>query len=435
MTFADREDNPVARMREFIKGQGGEVRFDRFAREHLLGEQGFYSRTVDLSREHFPVRTPMDDSPEYRLAYARTVLLHAKLLAESSGQEQVKIVEIGPGGGELCGEVLDELQRSPDRYRPLVGVSYTGVDPNIRHVEALVRRGVNALVGTAQAIPLSNGSADIVVAEEVLDSLPYRLFEWNKRKMRIDGEAFVSLRKDSLELTFRRHEDSASTRIVEEHLKERRFGGRHYAYSEDYLQMWCEMYRILAAPGIALVSDYTIETPLASAMMVEPERDVLQHPYNKDLTHFVDVVHQMRTAAAVGFKPVAQMNTAEMFHNLGGREASLDVVSGSRMLLQATRQSQRTTAVASAENNGTEIKQRLMALDNGTPGCRRVLQLTYQHARAAEITAVLEKHGLSGGSLWALYSDKARENIDTFVKLVTEEDPEAIRYALRFRGQ
>lgn len=67
----------IAAMRKFVKENGGSVRFDVFAQEHLAGERGFYSRHIDLSEEHAPVSTPMNALSPYRSAYATLVVKNA----------------------------------------------------------------------------------------------------------------------------------------------------------------------------------------------------------------------------------------------------------------------------------------------------------------------------------------------------------------------
>ena len=433
INMSQNRENPAALMRDFIKDRGGEVGFDDFSREHLVGSGvGFYSDRIDLSQLHGPVPTPMHSSPEYRSAYAQMVLVMGKQYAEATGREYLRLVEFGPGGGELCDELQKQIQRTPERYSPLKELIYTGIDPSQSHVDALKRQGVAAQLGTIQKSGLADGSADIVVAEEVLDSMPYRLYEWDRTQQKITGEAFVVLENDTLRLRFKTARADQSTEEVQAHLAKGRFSDPYYAYSPEYLDAWREVYRVLASPGIALVSDYTIGDSFDFLMIPAGEEEVVKNPYTIDLTHFIDEDLQIDLAAEL-FQHVKQVDAVGLFLDFAGPAAVAQ--GGHRMFLAAVRGDANRSNSDSASQPSVDreaLKERLMALDNRTRGCQTVLRLIYNHEKASEITTVLEANQLSGGALWALYTDKANDDIGEFVNLVLSKDQNAFDYARRY---
>jgi len=339
-------DDASNAMQDFVRERGGCVRFDTFAREHLLGpEKGFYSKSIDLSSNHDPVHTPMAAVPEYRQAYARFVLREASKLCNELGRSEIRILEIGPGGGELCRQLHSELQADPGVYTPLQTIHYVGVDPNADHAAAVMQAGGFGIKATAQRLPFGECSLDMVVAEEVLDTLPYRVFQTNKRSVLVK-EGYVVATKKGLQLEFYDLDRGGSTeenlKVVNDFLQRLSFRGSYYVFSEDYSVFWREIHRVLQPHGVALVSDYTTDAWLAAQTVPGMEQEAVAHPYRDDLTHLVDRKLQLELAGQAGFPSVEAVEAQMIFTQLGGPRAAEEIVRGARMLLRVGANSDKT---------------------------------------------------------------------------------------------
>lgn len=324
--------SPHRRMVEFLKQHGGEVRFDVFAREHLTGSGGFYSDNIDLSREHGPVATPMDMEPGYRKSYANKVLNTVATVAKRSGKNHIRICEIGPGGGELHREIINQFNENKDKYPEVESITYIALDPNQHHLENIRAQGGHGVKGIAQALPLVDGSIDVLVAEEVLDSLPYRMFKITQDRLPGD-EAFVRLNGNQLELAFcpikaPPEEVDILSMVAKLALKDKP-NARVFRYSDDYLSFWSEIHRVVSDDGIALVSDYSTQGFMGAFSMgpddLGHEETALRSPYQVDLTHLINFDLQTAFASHAGFKPNREnINPTDMrtfvTQIVGGRE-------------------------------------------------------------------------------------------------------------------
>ncbi len=72
-----------------------------------------------------------------------------------------KVLEVGPGPGELSGRMMAEL-----------GAEVVALDVSERMVELARGRGVDARIGDVQALPFADGSFDTVVAAWMLYHVP-----------------------------------------------------------------------------------------------------------------------------------------------------------------------------------------------------------------------------------------------------------------------
>jgi SAM-dependent MidA family methyltransferase len=322
-------------MIQFVRGKGGFVPFYDFANEHLMAPgRGFYPHHVDLSNDHQPVVTPMNYDPAYRATFAALAIGTASQVARDLYLNNVHIVEIGPGGGEFCQQLHEAFDHATSHLRrvgsPLRHLSYTAIDPNERHIAALKNKGFDGRVGTGQNIPLAEAKAHVVIAEEVLDALPYELYQVehgpNGQKT-ITQKAYVELsgpKRDRLELIFRPVDRDEEIQNLEGHVAsipeaQQQRNPSFYAFSPDYLQVWTEMYRILTRQGVAIVGDYTgMPGRSLLAQRYTQELAAVNDPYRRDLTHLIDADLQAAMAEAAGFEQARALSVTETANKLAG---------------------------------------------------------------------------------------------------------------------
>ena len=178
------------RMREFIQDNGGRVRFDKFAREHLMNpECGFYSRRADIARNPAQVVTP-SRLEEYAVPFS--LFVSSVVMTRSQGIQEGKPVvfaEIGGGSGSFKKAFLEhwEFYNNEGLNR---NIEYISIDPNPNHRASQSFAG-KVVEGTAQRTGLPDRSVDVLFDDEVIDCLPFRIAKFDKNDGRIHYEAFV----------------------------------------------------------------------------------------------------------------------------------------------------------------------------------------------------------------------------------------------------
>ena len=132
----------------------GPIRFDVFMELALYGPGGFYERP--------PVGADRDfvTSPHVHPAFGRFVARALEPLrdAVSTGHD-LRVTEVGAGDGTLARQLLDAMP----------SVRYTAVE-----VSPGAREALHAIEGVEVAMELQP-PADVVLAHELLDNLPFRL--------------------------------------------------------------------------------------------------------------------------------------------------------------------------------------------------------------------------------------------------------------------
>lgn len=291
------ERNPLETMRAFVKQQGGEVRYDVFANEHLMGASGFYRSYLDISIGG-DVQTPTQSDPEYRTCLAGLVVggfLQAySNTCREKGAPPV-IVEVGGGGGQLKREVCGILKNDNIPHR------YISVEPNATQRAHQRLAGTEVMNGVVTKLPFPDSSIDFLFDEEVLDCLPVRVFKWDRTTHRIVGELFVRCGKTSLE-HFWKEPDPNDERIghIKCDLKRVGYKPELYYYAAGYWDYVMESARVLKPGGIRLGTDYGFIGCPENTPFPEFNRPIfselgyitkaVKEPYTCDLTHFVDFV-------------------------------------------------------------------------------------------------------------------------------------------------
>ena len=153
----------------------GPIAFDEYMELALYGPGGYYER---------PPVGPTGDfvtSPHVHPAFGALVGRAVRELREAlGGPVPLRIAEVGAGDGTLAGQILDALDD--------VDVAYEAIDvsPGARSALAIVE-------GVQVATDLTAGP-HVVVANELLDNLPFRRLRGDREiRVGLDGERFVEV--------------------------------------------------------------------------------------------------------------------------------------------------------------------------------------------------------------------------------------------------
>ena len=140
-----------------IVAAGGSIRFDEFMRIALYGEHGFYASGGQAGRRGDFITSP-EVGPLFGAALARWIDSEFRRLGEPA---DFTIVECGAGPGTLARGVLSAAPHWRDRYIA------------VEIAELQRRRHPDGVVSSAD---LPSGSfTGVVIANELLDNLPFRL--------------------------------------------------------------------------------------------------------------------------------------------------------------------------------------------------------------------------------------------------------------------
>ncbi|MFH1470232.1 MAG: SAM-dependent methyltransferase [Candidatus Micrarchaeota archaeon] len=314
-------------MANFINQQGGRVRADVFVREHLMGENGFYSKQADF-RTSLRAQTFSNDSQGHAERTALTVYRCVDELRRYS--PNVSFSEIGGGGGEFKKEFVKLAKGGNFRLH------YTSIEPNENQRGIQAVNGTTVRNGTAQKTDLEPRSVDFLFDEEVLDCLAPRILKvsFSGRAVQLKNELFVRARGDELSAEIGVAERTRAVEFFERHLTETKGAkeGECTYLSEDYWAYWKERSRVLKESGASFSVDYGTFTgnsnsPLqemsnmAGGLLRSVDRNAdslkpaLDNPYRVDYTHVIDFNLQRKIAAEHGFgsKVVGMAEFAMMY--------------------------------------------------------------------------------------------------------------------------
>ena len=167
-------------LRRAIAGAGGQLRFDRFLDVALYGDSGFYSVAGSAGRRGDFITSP-EVGPLFGVVIARALGAWWNGLGRP---EPFRVVEVGAGPGTLARAVLasgEEVVRA---------VQWVAVEKSQRQ-RALHPGDVESRAD------LPDGVAHVVIGNEVLDNVPFRLLVndggWKESHVAIAGERIVEV--------------------------------------------------------------------------------------------------------------------------------------------------------------------------------------------------------------------------------------------------
>jgi SAM-dependent MidA family methyltransferase len=141
-----------------IVAAGGAIRFDEFMRIALYGAHGFYTTGGQAGRRGDFITSP-EVGPLFGAVLARWIDLEWRRLGEP---DDFTIVECGAGPGTLARAVLAAAPKWHDHY-----VAIEVSEPQRRQHPGRVR--------SLAALPSGPPLTGVIIANELLDNLPFRL--------------------------------------------------------------------------------------------------------------------------------------------------------------------------------------------------------------------------------------------------------------------
>lgn len=297
----------VALIRGEIDAAGGAIDFARYMELALYAPGlGYYS----AGTTKFGAAGDFVTAPELGFVFARCLARAvAPVLRETGGD----VLELGPGSGALAADLLAELERLdalPRRYRLLE----RSADLRARQRERLLRQcaHLHDRVEWLDAPPAQSWDG-VLVANEVVDALPVRLFALRDdglfvRQVAFDGAGALAWREAAADPAFAAAVDAAIG-------AERRAALPRPYRSEvrPLLAPWLEEVTRSLRRGMALIVDYG----WSSAEYYAPARregtltchyrqrvhdDPLRWPGLQDITAWVDFDALAAAAAASGLQ-------------------------------------------------------------------------------------------------------------------------------------
>ena len=230
-----------------IVAAGGAIRFDEYMRIALYGDRGFYTSGGQAGRRGDFI-TSAEVGPLFGAVLARWIDAEWRRLGEP---DDFTIVECGAGPGTLARAVLAAAPRWRDRY-VMVEVSE---QQRRQHPES---------VQSLPALPSGPALPGVVIANELLDNMPFRLavFDGGWR------EVMVSLGRGSDLVETTRAPDVAWDWLPG------RVGHGTRLPIQDAAAAWVDVARRLLSQGSVIVFDYC--APRTAELVDRPWREWLR---------------------------------------------------------------------------------------------------------------------------------------------------------------
>jgi len=169
--------------------ENGPIPFSRYMEICLYHpEQGYYQRRPAVTGKTGDFFT----APHVHELFGHTVSAWIRAEAAKMGVEEMTLIELGPGNGQLAQDILDSWDSSgPSLSMILVEAS----DPGKKKLEARFRERPVRVLSPPQVDDV-DPVIGVVIANEFFDALPLRIFE---NRDGIVHEVHVEVGEDSLE--------------------------------------------------------------------------------------------------------------------------------------------------------------------------------------------------------------------------------------------
>jgi SAM-dependent MidA family methyltransferase len=262
----------------------GPIGFDVFMELALYGPDGFYERP--------PVGADRDfvTSPHVHPAFGRFVADALEPLRGATAPEgALRLTEVGAGDGTLARQLIDAMP----------ALAYTAVD---------VSPGARAALAEVDGIQVASelrGPADVVLAHELLDNLPFRLVrEGAEVTIDLGGDGFVEHTRPA---------DDALRALIRGRATEGDVVVPTGALS------FIERIAAVLGRGYALLIDYGGDAsgPVHGYARHQPIEDVLEMPGSVDVTAGVDFAWVAEHARALGLHAFPTVSQSDVLLALG----------------------------------------------------------------------------------------------------------------------
>lgn len=262
----------------------GPISFSRYMELCLYHHRlGYYQRQE-------PTTGPGGDfytAPHVHALFGRTIGAWIQRMASNAGLEEITVLELGPGNGQLARDILDHWGKGHSRLS-MVLVEEAG--PRRRDLEARFANDPVQVVGPIELDDLSLFEG-VVLANEFFDALPLRVFT---RTGNLIKEVFVDHDKNGFKETLLPMEVGGRIGEVLENLPD---GFRTEA--SDLWQPWLQRIARVLNRGQLLILDYGEPTEglivpwrMAGSLRCYHRHQVDADPYDspgkKDITAHVN---------------------------------------------------------------------------------------------------------------------------------------------------
>ncbi len=232
--------------RRAIDARGGALRFDEFMSVALYGERGFYMRSGRAGRRGDFITSP-EVGPLFGAVIARAC---DSWWRELGSPDSFTVLEVGAGPGTLARAVIAAKPACSNALR------YVAVEVSAEQ-RALHPDGIESCA----AMPTEQ-FAGVIIANELLDNLPFRLFvfddSWREAYVAWEGGRFVERLMTCREVPSCLPAEAAhSARVA----------------VQDAAAHWVTQARSLLTAGRLVVLDYCTSTPM---MCLRPWREWLR---------------------------------------------------------------------------------------------------------------------------------------------------------------
>ena len=317
-----------------IKKQGGWIGFDRFMRSALYDpSSGYY--TVGAGSARFGADGDFVTAPELSPLFGGCI---AAVCAYWMERVDPVITEFGAGTGQLAAQILNSLHREgrlPERYQ-IIDLSGSLRAQQKNTLDALAP-GLGDRVQWLDEFP--SDMTGVVLANEVLDAMPVRLFELN------DGHIFekgLSSAENSDGFAWQsRRADRSFSQAVQQSLARAGWGGSDpenldfgawpHGYTSEIGQeadAWVRSVGQRLRDGVLLALDYGFPAAeyfhpqrsrgtLACHYRHRVHHDPLVYPGLQDITTHVDFTAISEAADSIGLDLVGYTSQANFLLNAG----------------------------------------------------------------------------------------------------------------------